>query len=63
MGLLAVAVVAALAAKGRKPAQLDPNCIVTSILPDGTEEPRECYSMGVEDLKPGTKGVFQSCTQ
>ena len=54
MGVFAVAVIAALAAKGKKAGpKLDPACQVVSISVDGSEEPRECYSMGVDDLKPG----------
>jgi len=39
------------------------DCIVTSTAVDGTEERRECFLMADEDLKPGTKGRFESCTQ
>ena len=54
MGIFAVAVVAALAAKGRKAGpKLDPSCEVKAIYADGTEESRDCYAMGAVDLKPG----------
>ena len=39
------------------------DCIVTSTALDGTEERRECYLMSDSEMKPGTKGRFESCTQ
>jgi len=61
---VAVAVVAALAAKAKKSGpKLDPSCEVKAIYADGTEEPRDCYSLSASEIKPGTKGMFQSCTQ
>ena len=41
----------------------DPDCIVTSTAVDGTKEGRECYVLSDEQIKPGTKGRFESCTQ
>ena len=55
----------ALAASGRKKAAAKPDdsCIVTSTLVDGTVEKRDCYLLGDQDTKQGTKAKFQSCTQ
>lgn len=50
-----------------KKAKLQPSedCKVTSKYPDGTEVSRDCYvlSENAPELKPGTKGRFESCTQ
>ena len=57
-------VVAALAATKRKASAVpDPDCIVTSTTVDGTEEKRDCYLLSDTEMKPGTKGRFESCTQ
>ena len=62
MGVVAVALVAALAA-GRKAAPKPAaDCFVKAIYPDGREEARECYEV-IGREKAGTKGMFQSCTQ
>ena len=41
------------------------DCIVTSTYPDGTKTQRDCYvlSENSPELRPGTKGRFESCTQ
>ncbi len=44
-------------------AVVDKDCIVTSTLLDGTEEPRDCYMLTDTEMQPGTKGRFESCTQ
>ena len=67
MALVAL-VTLALAASSRKgskksAAQPAEDCIVTSTLQDGTEERRDCFLLGEQEMKPGAKGYFQSCTQ
>ena len=63
-GMIMTLVVTALAASKRKTSAVPAtDCIVTSTSVDGTEEPRDCYLIDAAEMKPGTKGMFESCTQ
>lgn len=53
---LAAATVAGAAKAKARPAT---DCIVTATYPDGREEPRDCYLLSTDDVKPGTKGRFE----
>ena len=50
-----------------KKGKLQPSedCKVTSSYEDGTEVSRDCYVLSEDsaELRPGTKGRFESCTQ
>jgi hypothetical protein len=61
---VSLALGASAARRGAKSAAVaDPNCVVTSTSVDGTEEQRDCFLVSDSDMKPGTKGRFESCTQ
>jgi hypothetical protein len=66
MRLLCALTVLSLAAAAKK-AKLQPSedCKVTSTYADGTEVTRDCYVLSEDsaELRPGTKGRFESCTQ
>lgn len=62
--LLAVTL-AVSASAAKKKMQPSTDCMVTSSYPDGTEIKRDCYVLneGSPELKAGTRGRFESCTQ
>ena len=53
------------AGAAKKKMQPSADCMVTSAYPDGTEIKRDCYVLNEDsaELKPGTRGRFESCTQ
>ena len=61
--LLAVTLALAAGATKRTKAVPSTDCIVTSTAVDGTQESRDCYVLSDSQIKPGTKGRFESCTQ
>jgi hypothetical protein len=62
VALFAMSLALAGAARKMQPSE---DCIVTSKYPDGTEEQRDCYVLNENspELKAGTRGRFESCTQ
>ena len=55
----------ALVSGAKRKLQPSEDCQVTSTYPDGTEMKRDCYVLSEDspELKAGTKGRFESCTQ
>lgn len=65
MRLLALSALVLSASAGKRKLQPSEDCLVTSTYPDGTQMTRDCFvlSEGSAELKSGTKGRFESCTQ
>lgn len=62
MALVTLVTLALAASRKAKPVPAT-DCFVTSTSVDGTEEPRDCFILSADEVKPGTKGRFESCTQ